>query len=90
MTALIAVPAIGSTGCCNCFDGSAGAGGPACKPLAALGCGQSDAQSSCGALIEREYGVEKLLRDAKLTPIYEGTNQINRFEIMHAVSGERA
>ncbi len=29
-----------------------------------------------------EYGVEKLLRDAKLTQIYEGTNQINRFEIM--------
>jgi acyl-CoA dehydrogenase len=32
-----------------------------------------------------EYGVEKLLRDAKLTQIYEGTNQINRFEIMEAV-----
>ncbi|MBI5505824.1 MAG: acyl-CoA dehydrogenase family protein [Deltaproteobacteria bacterium] len=37
-----------------------------------------------------EYGVEKLLRDAKLTQIYEGTNQINRFEIMEAVSDERA
>jgi acyl-CoA dehydrogenase len=36
-----------------------------------------------------EYGVEKLLRDAKLTQIYEGTNQINRFEIMEAVSAER-
>jgi len=36
-----------------------------------------------------EYGVEKLLRDAKLTQIYEGTNQINRFEIMEAVSTER-
>jgi acyl-CoA dehydrogenase len=37
-----------------------------------------------------EYGVEKLLRDAKLTQIYEGTNQINRFEIMEAVAAERA
>ena len=37
----------------------------------------------------REYGVEKLLRDAKLTQIYEGTNQINRFEIMEAVAAER-
>jgi alkylation response protein AidB-like acyl-CoA dehydrogenase len=36
-----------------------------------------------------EYGVEKLLRDAKLTQIYEGTNQINRFEIMEAVASER-
>jgi alkylation response protein AidB-like acyl-CoA dehydrogenase len=35
-----------------------------------------------------EYGVEKLLRDAKLTQIYEGTNQINRLEIMEAVMGE--
>lgn len=37
-----------------------------------------------------EYGVEKLLRDAKLTQIYEGTNQINRFEIMEAIAAERA
>ncbi len=37
----------------------------------------------------REYGVEKLLRDAKLTQIYEGTNQINRFEIMEAIAAER-
>ena len=36
-----------------------------------------------------EYGVEKLLRDAKLTQIYEGTNQINRFEIMEGVLAER-
>ena len=26
----------------------------------------------------RDYGIEKLMRDAKLTQIYEGTNQINR------------
>jgi len=36
-----------------------------------------------------EYGVEKLLRDAKLTQIYEGTNQINRFEIMEGLLEER-
>ena len=33
----------------------------------------------------REYGVEKQLRDAELTQIYEGTYQIDRFEIMEAV-----
>lgn len=38
----------------------------------------------------RDHGVEKLLRDAKLTQIYEGTNQINRFEIMESVESERA
>lgn len=32
-----------------------------------------------GAL--HNYGVEKALRDARLTQIYEGTNQINRFAI---------
>lgn len=37
-----------------------------------------------------ENGVEKLLRDAKLTQIYEGTNQINRFEIMEGIAAERA
>lgn len=26
----------------------------------------------------QEYGVEKFYRDAKLTQVYEGTNQINR------------
>lgn len=38
----------------------------------------------------REYGVEKLLRDAKLCQIYEGTNQVNRFEIMESIAQERA
>jgi alkylation response protein AidB-like acyl-CoA dehydrogenase len=37
----------------------------------------------------REAGVEKLLRDAKLTQIYEGTNQVNRFEIVEAIAAER-
>ena len=34
----------------------------------------------------REYGVEKPLRDAKLTQIYEGTNQVNHFETMEQVA----
>lgn len=29
----------------------------------------------------REYPVERLLRDAKITQIYEGTNQIQRVVI---------
>lgn len=37
----------------------------------------------------REDGVEKLLRDAKLTQIHEATNQINRFEIMKGILEER-
>ena len=28
-----------------------------------------------------EYGIEKFYRDAKLTQIYEGTNQINRLYV---------
>jgi len=32
--------------------------------------------------LNREYGVEKCFRDAKLTQIYEGTNQINRLAII--------
>jgi len=37
----------------------------------------------------RESGVEKLLRDAKLCQIYEGTNQVNRFEIMESITQSR-
>jgi butyryl-CoA dehydrogenase len=29
----------------------------------------------------REYPVEKMMRDAKITQIYEGTNQIQRNQI---------
>ncbi len=37
----------------------------------------------------REYGVEKCLRDAKLTQIYEGTNQICRLAVLESLaSGE--
>lgn len=36
----------------------------------------------------RDYGVEKCMRDARLTQIYEGTNQINRLAIMEAILEE--
>jgi acyl-CoA dehydrogenase len=35
----------------------------------------------------RDYPVEKLLRDAKLFQIYEGTNEIQRLVIAHEVIG---
>ena len=36
----------------------------------------------------REYPVEKLLRDAKIFQLYEGTNQIQRIVISRAVMGK--
>jgi alkylation response protein AidB-like acyl-CoA dehydrogenase len=33
----------------------------------------------------REYPVERLMRDAKITQIYEGTNQIQRLVIAKAL-----
>ena len=35
-----------------------------------------------------DSGVEKVLRDAKLLQIYEGTNQLNRREILAGTAGE--
>ena len=35
----------------------------------------------------REYGVERMMRDAKITQIYEGTNQIQRVVIARQVLG---
>jgi lysyl-tRNA synthetase class 1 len=37
----------------------------------------------------REYPMEKRMRDAKITQIYEGTNQIQRNEIALALTGRR-
>ena len=41
----------------------------------------------------KEYPVEKLMRDAKITQIYEGTNQIQRnviaLEIIKEMSGTK-
>jgi len=40
------------------------------------------AMELCGrAGIQESTGIEKYLRDAKLTQIYEGTNQLNRYEV---------
>jgi len=36
----------------------------------------------------KEYPVEKLMRDAKITQIYEGTNQIQRSVIASALIKE--
>jgi alkylation response protein AidB-like acyl-CoA dehydrogenase len=38
----------------------------------------------------KEYPVEKMMRDAKITQIYEGTNQIQREVIAHALIRESA
>lgn len=38
----------------------------------------------------REYPVEKMMRDAKITQIYEGTNQIQRNVIASALIRETA
>ena len=37
----------------------------------------------------REYPVERYMRDAKITQIYEGTNQIQRVVIARSVFGKR-
>jgi alkylation response protein AidB-like acyl-CoA dehydrogenase len=36
----------------------------------------------------RDYPIEKFMRDAKITQIYEGTNQIQREEISKILIGE--
>ena len=36
----------------------------------------------------KEYPVEKMMRDAKILQIYEGTNQIQREEISKILIGE--
>jgi butyryl-CoA dehydrogenase len=38
----------------------------------------------------RDYPIEKFMRDAKITQIYEGTNQIQRDVIAHALIKEAA
>jgi alkylation response protein AidB-like acyl-CoA dehydrogenase len=37
--------------------------------------------------MSHRFGIEKCFRDAKLTQIYEGTNQINRLELFDGEIG---
>lgn len=51
----------------------------------------NDAIQICGGIgYMRDFPVEKFLRDAKITQIYEGTNQIQRNEIGMAITKELA
>jgi alkylation response protein AidB-like acyl-CoA dehydrogenase len=38
----------------------------------------------------KDYPIEKFMRDAKITQIYEGTNQIQRLVIGRAITKEAA
>ena len=49
----------------------------------------TDAVQLCGGIgYMRDFPVEKFMRDAKITQIYEGTNQIQRNEIGYALIKE--
>ena len=51
----------------------------------------TDAVQICGGIgYMRDFPVEKYMRDAKITQIYEGANQIQRNEIGYAITKELA
>ena len=51
----------------------------------------TDAVQLCGGIgYMRDFPVEKFMRDAKITQIYEGTNQVQRNEIGFAITKELA
>ena len=51
----------------------------------------TDCVQMCGGIgYMRDFPVEKYMRDAKITQIYEGTNQIQRNEIGYAIIKELA
>jgi butyryl-CoA dehydrogenase len=51
----------------------------------------TDCVQMCGGIgYMRDFPVEKYMRDAKITQIYEGTNQIQRNEIAAMVIKEAA
>jgi alkylation response protein AidB-like acyl-CoA dehydrogenase len=50
------------------------------------------ATSSCCDVVglegmKRQYGIEKCFRDAKVTQIFEGTNQLNRLDVFEREVG---
>jgi butyryl-CoA dehydrogenase len=51
-----------------------------CSDIAVRVCLKAMEIAGAGSIEERT-GIEKYLRDAKLTQIYEGTNQLNRYEV---------
>ena len=51
----------------------------------------TDCVQMCGGIgYMRDFPVEKYMRDAKITQIYEGTNQIQRNEIAMMIIKESA
>ncbi len=55
---------------------------------AATWCAEEAVQIHGGYGYSREYPVERLLRDAKITEIYEGTNEIQRIVISRQILGK--
>ncbi|MEK6543932.1 MAG: acyl-CoA dehydrogenase family protein, partial [Elusimicrobiota bacterium] len=51
----------------------------------------TDCVQMCGGIgYMRDFPVEKFMRDAKITQIYEGTNQVQRNEIAYMITKEYA
>ncbi len=66
-------------------DGSASAMAKCLASDAAMKCALDAVQIHGGYGYFEEFGVEKLMRDAKLLQIYEGTNQIQRLIIARSL-----
>ncbi len=66
-------------------DGSASAMAKCLGSDAAMQCAMDAVQIHGGYGYMQEFGVEKLMRDAKLLQIYEGTNQIQRLIVARSL-----
>ena len=51
-----------------------------------MGAGRAGAQVLGGVGYTRDYRVERYMREAKITQIFEGTNQIQRLVIARALA----
>ena len=56
----------------------------------AMWCAQQAVQIFGGYGYVKDYPVERLFRDAKITEIYEGTSEVQRIVIARGLFGERA